>query len=119
MPCCTWVALKIFEPNNDASPVDEAGSDDSADSRRRRGSTAKRKPASGYNPFEEDPGEEPAAAPPKKRRYRKDPDYNPFGDVPQDEVPDPVGDGFEFGIETPPPAATSAPSALRSRLTSR
>jgi hypothetical protein len=93
-------------PFEDASPVDEAGSDDSVDSRRRRRSTAKRKPGSGYNPFEEDPGEEPASAPPTKRRYRKDADYNPFGEVPQDEVPDPVGEGFEFGIEPAPPAPT-------------
>lgn len=91
-------------PFEDDRPPDDAGSDDSADSRKRPRSTTKRKPAPGFNPFDEVPGEESSAAPPKKRRYRKDGDYNPFGDVPQDEVPDPVGEGFEFGIETPPPA---------------
>ncbi len=93
-------------PFEDAAAADESGPEDFDGPRRRRRPTAKRRPTPGHNPFAEDPGEEPAAAPPKKRRYRKDADYNPFGDVPEDEEPDPVGEGFEFGIEAPPPAPT-------------
>ena len=35
---------------------------------------------------------------------RTAPGYNPFSDTPEDEVPDPAGEGFEFGVEAPPPA---------------
>lgn len=101
--CAGPVAHLAFE---DDGPTDLLGSTDSADSRRGQRPTAKRKAAPSFNPFDEDSGKEPAVAPPKKRRYRKDADYNPFGDLPQEEVSDPVGDGFEFGIEAPPPAPT-------------
>lgn len=90
----------------DDRSVDEPESTDDAPTPRkgRRPTARKRKP--GYNPFDADAGEPPAVPPPAKRRYRKDGDYNPFGDAPPDEVPDPVGDGFEFGIEAPPPTPT-------------
>jgi hypothetical protein len=95
-------------PFEDSTPADEPQTIDSdADDRPRkaRRPTAKKKPAAGFNPFDEDTGDEPAAgSAPKRRRYRKDGDYNPFGDVPVEEVPDPVGEGFEFGIESPPVA---------------
>jgi hypothetical protein len=75
---------------------------------RRSAPKKKPKPAGGFNPFDEVPAaEEPTTDPSKKRRYRKDGDYNPFGDVPIEEVPDPVGDGFDFGIEAPPTAPAS------------
>ena len=86
-------------------PSEEPGTTEEVPRRRGRKTTAK-KPKGGYNPFVEGAdATEPTPAPPSgKRRYRKDGDYNPFGDGPQDEVPDPVGEGFEFGIEVPPPA---------------
>lgn len=64
---------------------------------------ARRKPAAGYNPF--DPrtaADEPTPDAPRKRPYRKDADYNPFEDAPDDAV----GEGFDFGGPSPPPPAT-------------
>ena len=94
-----------FEDDHGANGPDELTTDAPRKARR---PTAKKKAKPGYNPFDEEAGgAEPAAAsPPKKRRYRKDADYNPFGDMPEDEEPDPTGDGFEFGLEAPPPAPT-------------
>jgi len=92
-------------PFEDEAPPDGPGPE--ADGPRRwRRPTAKRKPTPGFNPFDADPGEASGAAPPKKRRYRRDGDYNPFGDLPDQEEPNPVGEGFEFGLEVSPPAPT-------------
>lgn len=98
-------------PFDDEAPEEPPSEIDPADAPKKgRRSASKKKPkAGGFNPFDEEaPDDEPAAADPtKKRRYRKDGDYNPFGDVPVEEMPDPVGEGFDFGIEAPPPTPTS------------
>jgi hypothetical protein len=78
-------------PFADAGVPDEPQTFDADDApRKARRPTAKKKPAPG--------------SPPVKRRYRKYADDNPFGDAPVEEVPDPVGEGFEFGVEAPPAA---------------
>lgn len=84
-------------------PSDQAG--EAETHRRSRRPTARRKPTPGFNPFDADSAGEPAARPPRKRRYRKDADYNPFDDAPGHEEPDPAGDGFDFGVDAPPTPA--------------
>jgi hypothetical protein len=94
-------------PADDAGAPDEPQTIDADNApRKSRRPTAKKKPAAGFNPFDADRGDgEPAPGlPPAKRRYRKDADYNPFDGTPVEEVPDPVGEGFEFGVEAPPGA---------------
>jgi hypothetical protein len=98
----------------ESEPADEAPhfggdnpfEDDAPTSPKRPRPTAKPKPAEGYNPFDPASTDAEPAGPPLKRKYRKDADYNPFADAPADEVPDPAGDGFEFGVEAPPPTPT-------------
>jgi hypothetical protein len=86
------------------NPFTDEGPSDSNPARKRR-PTTQAKPKEGYNPFDADAGDaEPEGGPARKRKYRKDGDYNPFGDLPAAEVPDPVGDGFDFGVEAPPEA---------------
>lgn len=93
-------------PFDDDGPAGESEIGDPDPKPKNRRTTAKRKPA-GFNPFAGGGGDEESkeADPPKKRRYRKDGDYNPFGDAEADEEPDPAGDGFDFGVESPPPPA--------------
>jgi hypothetical protein len=88
-----------FADDDSADPGDETETRP-----RTRRPTARPTPTPGFNPFDGDSVGEPTAGPPKKRHYRKDGDYNPFGDGPDTEDPDPAGDGFDFGIETPRPA---------------
>ncbi len=92
-------------PFEDQDHAEEPETDEPAGRKKGRAAAAKKKPG-GFNPFGEEGGgeEESAAAPPKKRKYRKDGDYNPFGDLGDSEVPDPVGEGFDFGVEAPPEA---------------
>lgn len=99
------LAADDANPFADDGPGDEPEATEAPTPRKGRRPTAK-KAKPGFNPFEEgaDAAEPAPAQPPAKRKYRKDGDYNPFGDAPADEVPDPAGDGFEFGIEAPPPA---------------
>lgn len=96
--------------DDDANPFDDPGpTSESGDVTRRAGrrATAKKKAKPGYNPFDEAADElPPTEGEPRKRRYRKDADFNPFGDVPDAEAPDAAGEGFEFGLEAPPPAPT-------------
>ena len=98
---------------DDGNPFDDAGAPTSRRPSTRMHRAAKvpatdgeEEPAAGFNPFDADGGDdEPATGvPPAKRRYRKDADYNPFGDAPVAEEPDPLGEGFEFGVEAPPAA---------------
>jgi hypothetical protein len=92
-------------PFEDQDRAAEPETDEPAVRKKGRKTTAKKKP-DGFNPFDEEGGgeEESAASPPAKRKYRKDGDYNPFGELGDTEVPDPVGEGFDFGIEAPPEA---------------
>ncbi|HEX3148496.1 MAG TPA: hypothetical protein VHR66_10455 [Gemmataceae bacterium] len=97
-------------PFDDEAPEEPPSELDSADpAKKSRRPASKKKPkAGGFNPFDEETApEEPAAEQTKRRRYRKDGDYNPFGDHPVEEVPDLAGDGFDFGIEAPPTTPTN------------
>jgi hypothetical protein len=92
------------------NPFDNEGSAGRSESdgpRKSRRLTARKRPSGAFNPFDSDASDEPAALPPTKRPYRKDADYNPFEENPQDEVPDLVGDCLDFGLEAPPPAPAS------------
>ena len=95
--------------DDEDNPFDDQGPADAPTDRPKgRKASTKKKPTGGYNPFDADADAGAAEPQPaKKRRYRKDGDYNPFGDAPDAEEPDPVGDGFEFGLEVPPAAPTS------------
>jgi hypothetical protein len=95
----------LFEDQGSAGESDET---ETKSPRKSPRPTANKKRPAGFNPFDEDTGSEdpPAGSLPKKRRYRKDGDYNPFGDLPQAEESDPVGEGFEFGLEAPPTTPT-------------
>jgi hypothetical protein len=94
-------------PDEEGNPFDDDGPpplEEPAGRKKTRKTTAKRKPA-GFNPFDNGGTEgTPTTEPTKKRRYRKDGDYNPFSDTEADEEPDPAAEGFDFGAEAPPSA---------------
>jgi hypothetical protein len=94
-----------FEDEEAADEPQPLDSGDSAPRKKSRKTAAKKKPA-GYNPFDDGGGAGPAAEdqPAKKRKYRKDGDYNPFGDADGEDDTDPAAAGFDFGVETPPAA---------------